>query len=313
MPQTSTTFVIHDERFRAIVGEAPTLELLAENLQYPFAHEAGVYIPEINEVFITSNRLVDASGKQAVKITRVVLPSGLEGTTTRCEEIESSASIPMANGGVNYKDNRVLFCAQGSFDMPSGLYEMSAKAPYLSKLVVSSFHGRPFNSVNDVVIHSDGSIWFTDPSYGSEQGYRPPPRLPSQVYRFEPQTGAIRAMADGFGHPNGICFSPDEKTVYITDTDWLHGDGSTDDTRPSAMYAIPASMNLHFEERERPFEPCFFTNAWFSYAFDVSFYQDEPFLTNRRLFAVADTGIPDGIKCDMQGNVYSGCGDGINV
>ena len=51
----------------------------------------------------------------------------------------------------------------------------------------------------------------------------------------------------------------------------------------------------------------------FSYAFDVSTYHGEPFLTNRRLFAVTDAGIPDGIKCDLDGNVYSGCGDGIHV
>lgn len=50
-----------------------------------------------------------------------------------------------------------------------------------------------------------------------------------------------------------------------------------------------------------------------SYAFDVSTIHGEPFLTNRRLFAFADQGIPDGIKCDMEGNVYSGCGDGVNV
>jgi gluconolactonase len=50
-----------------------------------------------------------------------------------------------------------------------------------------------------------------------------------------------------------------------------------------------------------------------SYAFDVSIYHGEPFLCNRRVFALADAGIPDGIKCDMEGNVYSGCGDGIHV
>lgn len=50
-----------------------------------------------------------------------------------------------------------------------------------------------------------------------------------------------------------------------------------------------------------------------SYAFDVAYYSGQPFLTNRRLFAFADRGIPDGIKVDMQGNVYSGCGDGLNV
>ncbi|SPQ21347.1 7115df78-b77a-4322-8a19-b575c1a931d5 [Thermothielavioides terrestris] len=144
--------------------------------------------------------------------------------------------------------------------------------------------GRPFNSVNDVVIHSDGSIWFTDPPYGFEQGYRTRPRLPSQVYRYDPNRKSLRAMADGFGHPNGICFSPDERTVYITDTDWLHGGGGTDDTKASTIYA-----------------------------FDIAMYHGQPFLTNRRLFAMADTGIPDGIKCDTDGNVYSGCGDGVNV
>lgn len=51
----------------------------------------------------------------------------------------------------------------------------------------------------------------------------------------------------------------------------------------------------------------------FSYAFDLSIYHGEPFLTNRRVFAMADQGIPDGIKCDLNGNVYSGCGDGINI
>ena len=106
---------------------------------------------------------------------------------------------------------------------------------YEAKLLISDFHDRSFNSPNDVVVHSDGSIWFTDPIYGWEQGIRPRPRLPSQVYRYDPATGGIRAIADGFERPNGICFSPDEKTVYITDTDWIHGDGSTDDMRVSHM------------------------------------------------------------------------------
>ncbi|UDD57963.1 hypothetical protein AFCA_005435 [Aspergillus flavus] len=161
---------------------------------------------------------------------------------------------------------------------------MSTTPPYTTKLLKEDFYGRPFSSVNDVVVHSDGSIWFTDPTYGFEQGYRPKPSLPSQVYRWNTVNGNTRVMADEFGKPNGICFSPDEKTVYVTDTHWLHGDGSTDDQRVSSIYA-----------------------------FDVSIYHGEPFLTNRRLFAMADKGIPDGIKCDLEGNVYSGCGDGINV
>ena len=85
------------------------------------------------------------------------------------------------------------------------------------------------------MVHSDGSIWFTDPIYGSEQKITKPPELPNQVYRFEPDTGDVRAVADGFGRPNGLCFAPGEKVLYVTDTDMQHGDGTVDRTRVSNM------------------------------------------------------------------------------
>lgn len=225
-------FLIHDDRFWAILGESPTLDLLAEREAYPFAHEAGVFIPSRHELYITSNRINDPSDGQRVQITRVIFDSNNPSGPVTCDEL--SLPIPMANGGVNYKDG-FLICAQGSMVASSGLYYVQASAPYKTTVMKTDFHGRPFNSVNDVVVHSDGTIWFTDPTYGYEQGYRPPPRLPSQVYRYNPDNGSIRAMADGFGKPNGVCFSPDEKVVYVTDTDWMRGDGTTDDTRVSSM------------------------------------------------------------------------------
>ncbi|KAK5017261.1 hypothetical protein LTR60_002015 [Cryomyces antarcticus] len=189
----------------------------------------------------------------------------------------------MANGGVNYQDG-ALFCAQGDLDTPGSLVYMEAKSPYKAMTLLDNFHGRLFNSPNDVVVHSNRSIWLTDPIYGYEQGFKPEPKLPSQVYRVDPQTGDVRVVADGFGRPNGICFSPDEKTVYTTDTDWIHGDGTVDDTRASTIYA-----------------------------FTVSSISGSQFPTAKRVFAMADTGIPDGIKYDTTGNVYSGCGDGVSV
>ena len=130
----------------------------------------------------------------------------------------------MPNGGVNYQDG-ILFCAQGSEKQTSGgIVFMPRKSPPLS--LVTNFHGRDFNSVNDVVVAKDGCIWFTDPSYGSEQDFRREPTLPNQVYRFDPAIGDLRVMADGFGMPNGICFSPDEEVTYITDTDNVHADGN---------------------------------------------------------------------------------------
>ncbi|KAF5007603.1 hypothetical protein FDECE_6067 [Fusarium decemcellulare] len=223
------SFKVHNEAAKAIFGASPQLDLIHEKHEYPFAHEAGVFIPEENALFITSNQFDDAeTGQRKIQISKVRL-SG-EGQALGCEEI-NAPDVPMANGGVNYKGG-VLFCSQGSLKAPGGLVFMESTPPHRCSNMLSSFHGREFNSVNDVVVHSDGSIWFTDPIYGFEQGIRPNPKLPSQVYR---------------------------------------------------------------------------------YAFDVATYSGQPFLINRRLFAMADTGIPDGIKCDTSGNVFSGCGDGVNI
>lgn len=231
-------FITHDENhFNKLLGPQPTLELLLEDNQYPFAHEAGVYLQSTDELFITSNRFCDqGSEQQRVQVSKVIIGGQTRSRPTTVREEIDSSRIPVGNGGVNYlgKD-AILFCAQGSFDMPSGLYTMMTRAPYTATPFLLDFHGRPFNSVNDVVVHSDGSIWFTDPPYGFEQGYRPNPTLPSQVYRYNPRNQNIRAVADGFGHPNGICFSPDEKTVYITDTDRWHGSGVSDDAKASTM------------------------------------------------------------------------------
>ncbi|KAK5211552.1 hypothetical protein LTR20_006090 [Exophiala xenobiotica] len=272
-------FQTYDEAFGSVLGQSPTFEMLLEK-DYPFAHEAGVFIADKNELFITSNQFSGKDGERRVQVSKISLK--LDGTA-RCEEIHCP-NIVMANGGVNYGDGRILVCAQGSATAPSGLYVMDIDRPYHTQLMVSDFYGRPFNAANDVVVHSDGTIWFTDPCYAFDQGYKSKPRLPNQVYRYVPSTGGIRAMADGFGRPNGICFSPDERVVYVTDTDWIRGSGNIDDTRASTIYA-----------------------------YDVQIHSGQPFLANRRLFAFADDGIPDGIKCDMDGNVYSGCGDGVHV
>lgn len=142
----------------------------------------------------------------------------------------------MPNGGVNYEDG-MLFCAQGStLAGTGGIYYMPRGTP--PKAMVTNFHGREFNSVNDVVVAKDGCIWFTDPCYGYEQGFRQKPKVPNQVYRFNPKNGDLRVVADQFGRPNGIAFSPDESIVYITDTDAIHGDGHIDTRRRVSTHLV---------------------------------------------------------------------------
>ena len=140
-----------------------------------------------------------------------------------------------------------------------------------------------YNSPNDVVTRPDGSVWFTDPSYAFAQGLTDERKLGEWVWRWDAQSKTSAVVADGFTRPNGLVFAPNGKTAYVTDTgfDLGTGPGTEDPAGPRSIYAFDVVNNR--------------------------------FLANRRLIYVADRGIPDGIKVDAQGNIYTGCGDGVHV
>ncbi|CAG8887297.1 unnamed protein product [Penicillium egyptiacum] len=293
-------------KFDKILGANPKVSILADGGDLPLYHEACIYHAPSRSVFVTSNQLAASSGQakpatanKIVKLTRVYdsEPNLATGPhVTKVENITFPAIAgAMLNGGVNLDSESILLCAQGSRDPkdPSGIIKLTvppvASGDTVSETVIESFHGIPFNSVNDVIIHPhDLSIWFTDPPYGFHQGIRPPPQLPNHVYRYDPKNGSIRAVADGFARPNGLCFSPELDTLYVTDTGAVHGSSSVPlhQTGPSHIYAFDVVLKRGFSE---------------------------PFLANRRVFAYAPGKVPDGIKCDTRGNVYAGCTDGIEV
>jgi gluconolactonase len=81
--------------------------------------------------------------------------------------------------------------------------------------------GRPLNAPNDVVVSDDGAIWFTDPGYGilsDYEGDRAEPELPTRVYRIDPVSGSVQTMIETLERPNGLCFSPDERLLYVVDS-----------------------------------------------------------------------------------------------
>ncbi|KAJ5267154.1 hypothetical protein N7478_009962 [Penicillium angulare] len=271
-------FAVYDTSFHNILGSAPKLEVILENNDFPFAHEASVYLPTTDQLFMSSNIFTDpVTNESTIKISKV----NVTAHPVTAEIVNSTVSMP--NGGVNHNGG-ILWTGQGTLNTTGGLWQMSAQSSNKAEFIVGDFYGRQFNSLNDVVVASDGSFWFTDPIYAWKQGVRPKPKLPEQVYRYDPATKAVRVVADGFGRPNGISISPDEKTVYISDTAETIGDGSTDVLKAATIYA-----------------------------FDLSMINEQPFLTNRRVFAFPSDGIPDGLKVDQHGNVYAGCGDGVNV
>lgn len=193
-----------------------------------------MFIPDHDELYVTSNLLqaTNSANFPTILISRVKIdrtPDSNDVSAVHWEKLRPPPGIDMPNGGVNFDDG-IIFCAQGSPHAGTGgIYLMPRNAP--PHPIVTNFHGRDFNSVNDIVMARDGSLWFTDPCYGYDQEFRRKPKLPNQVYRYDPLNGNIRVVADNFGRPNGICFSPDESVLYITDSDTLHGDGNRELTR----------------------------------------------------------------------------------
>lgn len=287
-------FAVYDPSFMDILGNSASIELIY-NATEPLFHEGGVYNATGDTLYVSSNRIplpegqVDEStSNQTIKlhaVTNVSTPL-VQGTVPpiALEAIDTS-SIVLPNGGVAHAGSSgILFTAQGSKTAAAGIFSIPdpVSNPNASVPVVTSFLGRPFNSPNDVVVNTadGGTIWFTDPSYGSLQGIRDSPKLPNQVYRHDPATNATRVVADGFQQPNGLAFNADASVLYVTDS-------NAGDDNPAG----PATIH----------------------AYDVVYDAPGTFLTNRRVFAFAPAGIPDGLKVDGAGNVWSGTGSGVAV
>lgn len=308
-PNASQPFIAESTDFYDLMGSNATLEVVATDSTAQF-HEAGVYVPATNEVFFTSNRMdAPANSTEYIypyygNLSKVSLTPDSNGTYSWEVLAPPSGAFVLPNGGTFY-DDKVLMAVQGyKLDVASSLIAVDPKT-LQADVLLNNFYGRPFNSINDVAVLmkeggestdiNDQWVFFTDPPYGYYQGFKEYPRLPSQVYALHPPSGTIRVVADGFQRPNGVVFSPDMKTCYITDTGLASAVADDphplDGSRPGTIYAYdvvrpPAGS----DPKTRP-----------------------PALTNRRVFALTDSGMPDGIKCDTEGNVYAGCFDGVHV
>lgn len=143
--------------------------------------------------------------------------------------------------------------------------------------IAEGWNGGRLNSPNDVALHSDGSIWFTDPDYGIRQPREghPGEREYGGCYVFRVQGGEIAPVITDIGRPNGIAFSPDETRLYVTDTASALGDGDGHHIR----------------------------------VYDV----DGARVVNGRMFAEVSPGVPDGIAVDVDGRVWSSSASGVQV
>jgi gluconolactonase len=239
------------------------LELIADT----DAHEGPVYVAAEHALYFTS-----LPRDLRVDVKRLDLTSGAVNT------VREHAN--MANGMTLGSDGRLLVCEQGSLTASAQIAALDT-ATGASESIVDGWRGVPLNSPNDVVVAIDGSIWFTDPSYGFLQGFRPPRQSGDYVYRHDPSTGETNVVADSFDKPNGLAFSPDGSVLYVGDSGANHEPGSYDPTRSHHLIA-----------------------------FDVI---DGRRLEHARLFAVTTPGFPDGLKVARDGRVFASAFSGVQI
>jgi gluconolactonase len=171
---------------------------MIERLAETDAHEGPVYVAAERALYFTTRR----AGRR-VDIMRLSLADGRISTVL--------ADAAAANGMTLGDDGRLVVCEQ----QPAAISRIDP-ASGDRETVVDAYRGLPLNSPNDVVVKSDGSIWFTDPSYAYLQGFGPEPALGDHVYRHD---GTLELAADGFEKPNGLAFSPDESLLYVGDSE----------------------------------------------------------------------------------------------
>ena len=272
-------FEVYDTEFEAaVLGRYARLVLVAE----ADAHEGPVYVSGEDALYFTTvprAPATPASGTPRAAIKRLAL-DGLSLPVDPSRMSTLPAPVHMPNGMALGGDGRLVVCEQGTQSAPARISRVDPLTGRVDTLV-DNWGGLRLNSPNDVVVRRDGTIWFTDPSYGYLQGFRPEPQVGDQVYRFDPRSGRLSVVADSFDKPNGLAFSPDEQTLYVTD---------------SGANAEPGSYHVG-----RPHHVI---------AFDVL---DGRHLGPGRLFAVTTPGFPDGIKVDRAGRVYASSSSGVQV
>jgi gluconolactonase len=180
-----------------------------------------------------------------------------------------------ANGHTRDRQGRLIACEHGARRVTRTEYDGSIT------VIADRFDGKPLNSPNDVVVKSDGSIWFTDPPFGIlglYEGYQAQAELPTNIYRVDGRTGQITVVSGEVGRPNGLAFSPDEKLLYVVEA-----------------AANPRVIRV----------------------FDV--VEDGTKLANNRVFYQAKPSErPDGFRVDVDGNLWCGWGmspefDGVRI
>ena len=251
-PKPLDGFEVHDPAFLALVLPNARLVTLGESFAWL---EGPVWFGDAEQLLVSdlpNDRILRWTEDGGVSVFRE--PSGF------------------ANGHARDREGRLVGCSHR--DRCVTRTELDGAVTILA----DRFEGRRLNAPNDLAVHPDGAIWFTDPLYGIETDYeggKQDSEQPPAVYRLDPATRALTRVADDFEGPNGLCFSPDGTLLYVAET---------------GRHFAPDPVR-HIR------------------VFDV---QGGQHLANGRVFHTISPGYADGLRCDEAGRVWSSAGDGVH-
>lgn len=292
----NATFIVFDEhRGSQILGTSPIYEFVLES-RNDSIHEAPVYIPELRSIIYSLPH-------QGIYEQQLV---NLSTSAPTIHNYTTNLPVYAVNGG-KFFNGSVYWAVEGGvpFPNPSNSSETIMQAPGIYRLnpitgevntLVNNYFGTPLNSPNDLYIDKDnGDIFFSDSWYGYAINVTANyPALRPNTYRFRPSTGHLSIIEDTIAMPNGIAFSPDKKTAYITDT------GVTDFSSAPADGSLPKYGWNRLGGRA-------------VYAFDLVESPVGKYFVNKRPIYLAEEFAEDGFHVSSEGYLIGAAGNGVDI
>ncbi|KAI1618830.1 hypothetical protein EDD36DRAFT_43572 [Exophiala viscosa] len=280
----NATFISYSQDFLDILGPSPSARRIAGPLEAEFAYEAGAYDPELNSVWFTGSDPTESS-LTSYESVRIVLNINL--TSYEVSVPNLTAPVLVANGGI-YHDGKIYICHWGNYTYAGGIVAIDPESGNTTT-VVNSYFGLRLNGPDDMAWTtgpdntSDPVMFFSDVDYSALLNFTGPAQLPNAIWRFNPTLNSLQPVISRaeINSPNGIAVSPDGKRLYVTDSPVsnLQGSGPGNTTGSAAVF------------------------VW-----DLD---DTVTPVSKRMFSLARTGIPDGIKVDRSGRVWTAETEGI--
>ncbi|KAJ4366786.1 hypothetical protein N0V83_007311 [Neocucurbitaria cava] len=277
------------------LGSNPNLEFMFSLVDT--VHEAPVYVPEQNLLYFSELPPFPLVGPPSAWLRNFVLDLNHEPPVLA--NFTPNPPVFAPNGG-SYRHGQLLWSSSGGFNASvlngtESRISLNTIDPvtHESKVILNNFFGFYFNNIDDIAVHPiTGDIFFTDPYYPwTNARSDTAPQIPAATYRFVPETGALFLVDDTLEQPNGLAFTPDGTTLYITDSGALSG---------SIDPAQPAGTKSYHTTGKRSI-----------YAFDVS--HNGTRVSNKRSFYLAQDYIPDGLKVSQEGIVLAASGHGMDI